>query len=59
MLRQLKSFSVPLIFKTLFNTGKPIFSFSRRAKNSQLILHSPEQIENMITKRNIKLELKD
>ena len=59
MLRQLTSFHSQLIFKTLLNAGKPIFSFSRKAKSSQLIMHTPEQIENMITNRNTKLELKD
>ena len=29
----------------------PVFFFSRRAKNSQLILHSPDQIEQMLTRR--------
>jgi hypothetical protein len=33
----------------------PCFAFSRKAKNSQLILHSNEQIENMISKKNTKL----
>lgn len=35
------------------------YEFSRRAKNSQLILHTPEQIENMISKKNNKLAVRN
>lgn len=40
---------------------QPIFLFSRRAKNSQLILHPPDQIEQMLARREenyAKLEAK-
>lgn len=32
-------------------TCQPVYGFTRRAKNTQLILHSPDQIEQMIAKR--------
>jgi small GTP-binding protein len=32
-------------------TLQPLYTFSRRAKNSQLILHSPDQVDQIIAKR--------
>jgi small GTP-binding protein len=59
MLRQLASLPASLLRRRPQFIRAPVFAFSRRAKNSQLILHTPEQIENMITRRSSKQELKE
>lgn len=57
MLRSIATSALLFRNRTLLFLQK--YELSRRAKNSMLILHTPEQIENMITKKNSKLALKN
>jgi tRNA U34 5-carboxymethylaminomethyl modifying GTPase MnmE/TrmE len=44
------------LLRTRASLTLPLLALTRRAKNSHLILHSAEQIQNMISKRHTKLD---
>jgi ribosome biogenesis GTPase A len=50
----LKTFLPMGLRMTIRGLQIPNFAFSRRGHNSQMILHSPEQIENMATRKSLK-----